>query len=155
MGNEKWQQVLDVAHFKLEKQITACDSVDQKIGMCMGFIGVMIAIAIGVKISTLFSHFLYILGNCIMAISMALLYFGYKPVNLATGLKINKIVKLIKDEENNEKGLKTQIGLLHKAIEHNNKILKRKSICLKRGSGLLLIGVIIYTIYMISKKINI
>lgn len=151
--SEMLEQIFVVAISRLKDQMDSCDAVDQKIGTCIGFAGVIVAIATGIKTETLITAQLvfHTLGYIIIAISLVTLFVGYRAINLRTGLEIKEIVDVFRKQHDKKILLYTQIEYLDVALKENTEMLREKNQYLAKGALLLIIGVIGYIIsYLIG-----
>lgn len=137
------------ARRKLEDQLNALDSIDQKIGNILGFVGVVLVLAFNIKPSQLCSLSFYLLSQISLVVSILILFFGYRSIRLETGLSIKGCLEEIKELEHEEDltvFIEDQVKYFKAAIDTNNYLMKQKNIYLAYGMVLLLIGLILYTI---------
>lgn len=137
------------ARRKLEDQLNAVDSIDQKIGNILGFVGVVLVLAFNSKPSQSCSLLFYLLSQISFVVSILILFFGYRSIRLKTGLSIKGYLEEIKELEHEEDltvFIEDQVKYFKDAINTNNYLIKQKNIYLAYGVGLLLIGLVLYTI---------
>jgi len=137
------------ARRKLEYQLNAVDSIDQKIGNILGFAGVALVLAFNSKPSQSCSLLFYLLSQISFVVSILILFFGYHPIKLKTGLSINGYLEEIKELEHKEDlivFIEDQVKYFKDAIDTNNYLIKQKNIYLAYGILTLLIGLVLYTI---------
>jgi len=137
------------ARKKLEDQLTAVDSIDQKIGVILGFVGVVLVLAFNNKPSQIKALLFYLLSQFSFVSSVIILFFGYRSIRLETGLSIEGYLEEIKELEP-KKDLTTfiedQVLYLKKAINTNNYLIRQKNKYLAYGTLMLLVGLILYII---------
>lgn len=137
------------ARRKLEDQLNAVDSIDQKIGIILGFVGVVLVLAFNSKPSQSYSLLFYLLSQISFVVSILILFFGYHPIRLKTGLSIKGYLEEIKELEHEEDltvFIEDQVKYLKDAIDTNDYLMKQKNIYLAYGMLLLLIGLVLYTV---------
>ena len=137
------------ARRKLEDQLNAVDSIDQKIGVILGFVGVVLVLAFDSKPNQPCSLLFYLLSQISFVASILILFFGYRSIRLETGLSIKGYLDEIKELEP-KKDLTTfvedQVLYLQESIDTNNFLLKQKNIYLANGVVMLLVGLVLYVI---------
>jgi len=137
------------ARRKLEDQLNAVDSIDQKIGVILGFAGVVLVLAFDSKPNQPCSLLFYLLSQISFVASILILFFGYRSIKLETGLSIKGYLDEIKELEP-KKDLTTfvedQVLYLQESIDTNNFLLKQKNIYLANGVVMLLVGLVLYVI---------
>ena len=137
------------ARIKLEDQLNAVDSIDQKIGNILGFAGIVLVLAFNSKTSLSCSLLFYLLSQISFVVSILFLFFGYNSIKLKTGLSIKGYLEEIKELEHKEDltvFIEDQVKYLKDAIDTNNYLIKQKNIYLACGIWPLLIGLVLYTI---------
>lgn len=137
------------ARRKLEDQLNAVDSTDQKIGNILGFVGVVLVLAFNSKPNQSCSLLFYLLSQISFVVSILILFFGYRSIRLKNGLSIKGYLEEIKELEHEEDltvFIEDQVKYFKDAINTNNYLIKQKNIYLACGMGLLLIGLVLYTI---------
>ena len=149
MKKEMLEIVSAEARRKLEDQLNAVDSIDQKIGNILGFVSVVLILAFSSKPSQSCSLLFYLLSQISLVVSILILFFGYHTIRLETGLSVKGYLEEIKELEH-EKDLtifiEDQVKYLKDAIDTNNYLIKQKNIYLACGIWPLLIGLVLYTI---------
>lgn len=137
------------ARRKLEDQLNAVDSIDQKIGNILGFVAVVLVLAFNIKPSQSCSLLFYLLSQISLVVSILILFFGYLAIRLKTGLSIKGYLEEIKELEHEEDltvFIEDQVKYFKAAIDKNSYLIEQKNIYLAYGIVLLLIGLILYTI---------
>jgi len=149
MKKEMLEIVSAEARRKLEDQLNAVDSIDQKIGVILGFAGVVLVLAFDSKPNQPCSLLFYLLSQISFVASILILFFGYRSIKLETGLSIKGYLDEIKELEP-KKDLTTfvedQVLYLQESIDTNNFLLKQKNIYLANGVVMLLVGLVLYVI---------
>jgi len=149
MKKEMLEIVSSEARRKLEDQLNAVDSVDQKIGNILGFAGIVLVLTFNSKPSQSCSLLFYLLGQISFVVSILFLFFGYFSITLDTGLSIKGFLEEIKELEHEEDlivFIEDQIKYLKEAIDTNNYQIKQKNIYLACGIWPLLVGLVLYAI---------
>ena len=149
MKKEMLEIISAEARRKLEDQLNAVDSTDQKIGNILGFVGVVLVLAFNSKPNQSCSLLFYLLSQISFVVSILILFFGYRSIRLKTGLSIKGYLEEIKELEHEEDltvFIEDQVKYFKDAINTNNYLIKQKNIYLACGMGLLLIGLVLYTI---------
>lgn len=137
------------ARRKLEDQLNAVDSTDQKIGSILGFVGVVLVLAFNSKPNQSCSLLFYLLSQISFVVSILILFFGYHSIRLKTGLSIKGYLEEIIElecEEDLTVFIGDQVKYFKDAINTNNYLIKQKNIYLAYGVLLLLIGLVSYTV---------
>lgn len=149
MKKEMLEIVSAEARRKLEDQLNAVDSIDQKIGVILGFVGVVLVLAFDSKPNQPCSLLFYLLSQISFVASILILFFGYRSIRLETGLSIKGYLDEIKELEP-KKDLTTfiedQVLYLQESIDTNNFLLKQKNRYLANGVVMLLVGLVLYVI---------
>jgi uncharacterized membrane protein len=149
MKKEMLEIISAEARRKLEDQLNAVDSTDQKIGNILGFVGVVLVLAFNSKPNQSCSLLFYLLSQISFVVSILILFFGYRSIRLKNGLSIKGYLEEIKELEHEEDltvFIEDQVKYFKDAINTNNYLIKQKNIYLACGMGLLLIGLVLYTI---------
>ena len=129
------------ARKKLNNQLSAINSVDQKIGMLLGLIGVSLALSFDNKLKIANAVLPYIIGLLLLAISALLLFFAYRCIRLKTGLNIkgySELIEKLKNKTTLITFLKHQLLYFEDSIISNNKLIKQKNKSLAYGAITLL-----------------
>lgn len=137
------------ARKKLEDQLNTVDSIDQKIGVILGFVGVVLVLAFDNKPYQPRSLLFYLLSQFSFVTSILILFFGYRSVRLETGLSIEGYLEEIKELEPKKDliiFIEDQILYLKKAINTNSSLINQKNKYLAYGTLMLLVGLISYII---------
>ena len=137
------------ARRKLEDQLNAVDSTDQKIGSILGFVGVVLVLAFNSKPNQSCSLLFYLLSQISFVVSILILFFGYHSIRLKTGLSIKGYLEEtieLECEEDLTVFIEDQVKYFKDAINTNNYLIKQKNIYLAYGVLLLLIGLVSYTV---------
>lgn len=136
------ENLFETSQKRIDYQVSSCDAIDQKIGTLIGFASVIIAIALSFdKNLDSLQEILFKAGSVLIAISIIVMYFGYRKVVLNLGMSVDEIIKLIKENPSDKIFLYTQIAYNNEAFKENKKILGFKNRCLGWGAIILLIGV--------------
>jgi hypothetical protein len=139
------------ARKKLEDQLNAVDSIDQKIGVLLGFEGVVLVLAFNNKPYQPSALLFYIISQLSFIVSILILFFGYRSIRLETGLSVGGYLEEIKELEP-KKDLTTfiedQVLYLRKSIDTNNFLINEKNKYLAYGTIMLLVGLILYILSM-------
>jgi hypothetical protein len=149
MEKEMLETACEEARRKLTDQLNTVDSIDQKIGVILGFAGVILAILFNKTPIGFVPSILYSIGQGCVVISIGVLFLGYRSVMLKTGLNIKGYQEIIKERRKDGNlilFLRTVLAYLNKAIKTNNVLMRRKNIKLAIGSILLLIGVAFFVV---------
>jgi len=149
MKKEMLEIISAEARRKLEDQLNAVDSTDQKIGSILGFVGVVLVLAFNSKPNQSCSLLFYLLSQISFVVSILILFFGYHSIRLKTGLSIKGYLEEIKElecEEDLTVFIEDQVKYFKDAINTNNYLIKQKNIYLAYGVLLLLIGLVSYTV---------
>ena len=137
------------ARKKLENQLNTVDAVDQKIGVILGFVGVVLVLAFNNKPNQPWLLLLYLLSQLSFVASIIILFLGYRSIRLKTGLSIKGYLEEIKELEP-KKDLITfvedQVLYLQEAISANNFLIRQKNRYLAYGIVMLLVGLVFYVI---------
>jgi len=137
------------ARRKLEVQLNAVDSIDQKIGTILGFSGVVLVLAFNSKPNQSCSLLFYLLSQISFVVSILILFFGYRSIRLKIGLSIKGYLEEIKELER-EKDLtvfiEDEVKYFEDAINTNSYLIKQKNIYLAYGVLFLLVGLVLYTV---------
>jgi len=146
---EMLEVVASEARKKLEDQLNAVDSIDQKVGVILGFVGVVLVVSFDKQPSGQWDVLFYLLSQLSFVYSIITLFLGYRSIRLETGLSIEGYLEEIEELEP-KKDLQTfiedQVLYLQRAIDTNNSLLKDKNKYLAYGTMGLLIGLILYVI---------
>jgi len=149
MKKEMLEIISAEARRKLEDQLNAVDSTDQKIGSILGFVGVVLVLAFNSKPNQSCSLLFYLLSQISFVVSILILFFGYHSIRLKTGLSIKGYLEEIIElecEEDLTVFIEDQVKYFKDAINTNNYLIKQKNIYLAYGVLLLLIGLVSYTV---------
>ena len=149
MKKEMLEIISAEARRKLEDQLNAVDSTDQKIGTILGFVGVVLVLAFNSKPNQSCSLLFYLLSQISFVVSILILFFGYHSIRLKTGLSIKGYLEEIIElecEEDLTVFIGDQVKYFKDAINTNNYLIKQKNIYLAYGILTLLIGLVLYTI---------
>ena len=149
MKKEMLEIISAEARRKLEDQLNAVDSTDQKIGSILGFVGVVLVLAFNSKPNQSCSLLFYLLSQISFVVSILILFFGYHSIRLKTGLSIKGYLEEIIElecEEDLTVFIGDQVKYFKDAINTNNYLIKQKNIYLAYGVLLLLIGLVSYTV---------
>lgn len=139
------ENLFETSQKRIDCQISSCNAIDQKIGTLIGFASVIIVIALSFdKDLDSLQWIFFKAGSVLIAISIVIMYFGYRKVVLDLGMSIDEIIKLIKEKSNDKIFLYTQITYNNEAFKKNRKKLGFKNRCLGWGAFVLLIGVGIF-----------
>lgn len=150
MKKEMLEIVCDEARKKLDDQLSATDSIDQKIGTILGFVGIASVLAFNNVPSKYLAFLFYLLSQISLIISIFILFFGYRSIRLETGLSIKGYLEEIKELENEKdltRFIEDRVLYFEKAIDMNNDLMKQKRIYLAYGTVMLLIGIVFYAIH--------
>ncbi|MGB2763885.1 MAG: hypothetical protein WBC20_05685 [Candidatus Aminicenantaceae bacterium] len=137
------------ARKKLEDQLNAVDSIDQKIGVILGFVGVVLVLAFDSKPNQPWALLFYLLSQFSFIASIIILFFGYRSIRLKTGLSIKGYLEEIKELEPKKDiitFIEDQVLYLQNAINTNNFLINQKNRYLALGTGMLLLGLVLYVI---------
>ena len=143
------------ARRKLTDQLNAVDSIDQKIGVILGFAGVILAILFNKTPIGFVPSILYSIGQGCVVISIGVLFLGYRSVILKTGLNIRGYQEIIKERKKDGNlifFLRTSLAYLDRAIKANNVLIHRKSVKLGIGSLFLVIGIFCFILSFVYSK---
>ncbi|MBU4511344.1 hypothetical protein KJ830_09905 [bacterium] len=149
MKKEMLEIISAEARRKLEDQLNAVDSTDQKIGSILGFVGVVLVLAFNSKPNQSCSLLFYLLSQISFVVSILILFFGYHSIRLKTGLSIKGYLEEtieLECEEDLTVFIEDQVKYFKDAINTNNYLIKQKNIYLAYGVLLLLIGLVSYTV---------
>jgi len=129
MKKEMLEIVSAEARKKLEDQLNSVDTIDQKIGVILGFVGIVLVLAFDSKPSQQWALLFYLLSQFSFVASIFILFLGYRSIRLKTGLSIKGYLEEIKELEP-KKDLITfiedQVLYLQEAINTNNSLMKQK-----------------------------
>ena len=143
------ETVSNEARKKLEDQLNAVDAVDQKIGVILGFVGIVLVLAFNNKPNQPWPLLFYLLSQFSFVASVIILFLGYRSIRLKTGLSIKGYLEEIKELEP-KKDLITfvedQVLYLQEAISANNFLIRQKNRYLAYGIVMLLVGLVFYVI---------
>jgi len=149
MKKEMLEIVSAEARKKLEDQLNTVDAVDQKIGIILGFVGVVLVVAFNNKPNQPWPLLFYLLSQFSFVASIIILFLGYRSIRLKTGLSIKGYLEEIKELES-KKDLITfvedQVLYLQEAISANNFLIRQKNRYLAYGIVMLLVGLVFYVI---------
>jgi len=149
MKKEMLEIISAEARRKLEDQLNAVDSIDQKIGNILGFVSVVLVLAFNSKPSQSCSLLFYLLSQISFVVSILILFFGYLTIKLKTGLSMNGYLEEVKELEHKKDltvFIEDQVKYFKDAIDTNNYLIKQKNRYLAYGIITLLIGLFLYTI---------
>jgi len=149
MKKEMLEIVSAEARKKLEDQLNTVDAVDQKIGVILGFVGIVLVLAFNNKPNQPWPLLFYLLSQFSFVASIIILFLGYRSIRLKTGLSIKGYLEEIKELEP-KKDLITfvedQVLYLQEAISANNFLIRQKNRYLAYGIVMLLVGLVFYVI---------
>jgi len=149
MKKEMLEVVSAEARKKLEDQLNTVDAVDQKIGVILGFVGVILVLAFDNIPNQPWALLFYLVSQLSFVASIIILFFGYRSIRLKTGLSIKGYLEEIKELEP-KKDLITfvedQVLYLQEAISANNFLIRQKNRYLAYGIVMLLVGLVSYVI---------
>jgi len=149
MKKEMLEIVSAEARKKLEDQLNTVDAVDQKIGVILGFVGIVLVLAFNNKPNQPWPLLFYLLSQFSFVASIIILFLGYRSIRLKTGLSTKGYLEEIKELEP-KKDLITfvedQILYLQEAISANNFLIRQKNRYLAYGIVMLLVGLVFYVI---------
>jgi hypothetical protein len=134
---------------KLEYQLNSVDSTDGKIGVILGFVGVVIVLAFDKVPSNICALIFFQVSQIFFIASIVTLFFGYRAIRLQTGLSIKGYFKKLNEHaKDNDSTSFTQDQILYYdyALRENTTQLEQKNKYLSIGIILLLMGLISFAI---------
>lgn len=149
MKKEMLEIVSSEARKKLEDQLNAVDTVDQKIGVILGFVAVVLVLAFDHKPNQLLPLLFYLSSLFSFVASIIILFWGYRSIRLKTGLSIKGYLEEIKEFEPKKdliSFIEDQVLYLQEAISANNFLIRQKNRYLAYGIVMLLVGLFFYVI---------
>jgi len=149
MNKEMLEMATLAGRNKIQNQLSAVDSMDQKIGILLGFVGVIFSLMFKISVQTWVPFTLYLLGHGCLLYAFIILLFAHRGVKVDTGLNLKGYYELIKTlSKNNDvvSLLKHELAYYEKAVEENNTIINKKSNASIRATYFILIGLIFYLV---------
>lgn len=149
MKKEAFQIASVEARKKLDDQLATIRFADQKIGMLLGFVGIIFMLFFNKEPEGWLSILSYTIGLLVLVSSVLILFFGFRSVRLKTGLSIkgfSELFKKINSENDITTFIEHQLLYLEEAVKSNNGLIKQKLEYLAYGTLTLLAGVLFYII---------
>ena len=145
MNKEMLAIASEEARKKISDQLSSIDATDQKIGILLGLVGVVLAVLFAQKTGNSMSLLFYLLGHLSLIVSFVVLLFAHQSIKLKTGLNIKGYTELIKKFSHNNDVitfLKYQLKYFEVAVASNNKLIDKKNTYLAYATVLLFLGLV-------------
>ena len=147
--------VLDEARRTLDFQFGQLDALDTKSGILLGIAGVVIAVLVSASIGmpALMDSLIAKIVLSIIAVTLFIsLILSYRNLRIGKWHKPPELAVLVKDYiSKDSRTTKCKlIGTIQKAVEENEKILKRRFFLYERSYNLLFAGLALVTVSVIT-----
>jgi hypothetical protein len=139
----------DEGRKKLDDQLSAVDSIDQKTGILIGFAGLVLTLLPSKTPDAFLPFCIHFVAQSFLVMSLVVLFFGFRSVRLKTGLNLkgfSDLMLALASDDNIDGLLGTQLAYLRDSVDSNNKLISYKNTRLAYGSVFLLAGLLAFVI---------